>query len=193
MPTKESPTLQITMSDIKVSIVIACYNEDHYIAQCLDSMIAQTLQEIEIIVVDDGSTDNSLSVIKQYALKDQRIIVLQQQHKGVAQARNLGICYAHGKYISFFDADDFVAPDCYQIMYDNAERNGSDVSVVGSQSMDNETGDTQKLEYTLKKEYLPSVNPFSSEDIPAYIFLVFNGWAWDKLFLQPKSLILCTQ
>lgn len=171
------------MSDIKVSIVIACYNEDHYIAQCLDSMIAQTLQEIEIIVVDDGSTDNSLSVIKQYAVKDQRIIVLQQQHKGAAQARNLGICYAHGKYISFFDADDFVAPDCYQIMYDNAERNGSDVSVVGSQSMDNETGDTQKLEYTLKKEYLPSVNPFSSEDIPAYIFLVFNGWAWDKLFL----------
>ena len=68
-------------------------------------------------------------------------------------------------------------------MYDNAEKSGSDVCVVGSQSLDNETGDIQALTYTMKKGYLPSKNPFSSMDIPAYIFLAFNGWAWDKLFL----------
>lgn len=171
------------MSDVKVSIVIACYNEEHYIAQCLDSMISQTLKEIEIIVVDDGSTDASLQVIQQYALKDHRVIAVQGQHGGAAMARNLGMKYAHGKYITFFDADDFAAPDCYQIMYDNAERSGSEVCVVGSQSLDNETGETYKLTNTMKEAYLPSKNPFSSKDIPAYIFLAFNGWAWDKLFL----------
>ena len=171
------------MSDVKVSIVIACYNEEHYIAQCLDSMISQTLKDIEIIVVDDGSTDSSMHIIQQYALKDHRVIAVQGQHGGAAMARNLGMKYAHGKYITFFDADDFVAPDCYKIMYDNAERSGSELCVVGSQSLDNETGEIQKLTYTMKEAYLPSKNPFSSKDIPAYIFLAFNGWAWDKLFL----------
>ena len=171
------------MPDVKVSIVIACYNEEQYIAQCLDSMVSQTLKDIEIIVVDDGSTDASLSVIQQYALNDRRVLAINGQHGGAAKARNLGMKYAHGKYISFFDADDFAAPDCYQVMYDNAERSGSEVCVVGSQSLDNESGEIQRLAYTMKEEYLPPSNPFSSKDIPAHIFLAFNGWAWDKLFL----------
>lgn len=171
------------MTDVKVSIVIACYNEEHYIGQCLDSLTTQTLRDIEIIVVNDGSTDASMNVIQQCAIKDRRITAVQGQHHGAAQARNFGMRYAHGKYISFFDADDYAAPDCYQIMYDSAEKNESDICVVGSQSLDNETGEIQTLHYTMKKEYLPSSNPFSSKEIPASIFLAFNGWAWDKLFL----------
>ncbi len=174
---------QIIMTDVKVSIVIACYNEEHYIGQCLDSLTTQTLRDIEIIVVNDGSTDASMNVIQQCAIKDRRITAVQGQHHGAAQARNFGMRYAHGKYISFFDADDYAAPDCYQIMYDSAEKNESDICVVGSQSLDNETGEIQTLHYTMKKEYLPSSNPFSSKEIPASIFLAFNGWAWDKLFL----------
>ena len=96
------------MSDVKVSIVIACYNEEHYIAQCLDSMISQTLKDIEIIVVDDGSTDSSMHIIQQYALKDHRVIVVQGQHGGAAMGSEpwqAEICPS--KYISPLRCDGF--------------------------------------------------------------------------------------
>ena len=95
--------------DIKVSVITAVYNSEAYLPAMLDSVLAQSLKEIEIICVDDGSADRSLAILKEYAKKDQRIVVLQQKEKtdGAAAARNLGIGHANGQYLSILDSDDF--------------------------------------------------------------------------------------
>lgn len=93
---------------IKVSVIIPVYNVEKYLEECLDSIINQTLKEIEIICIDDGSTDSSLNVLENYKKKDKRIIVLQQQNLGAGAARNKGLDLARGKYLSFLDADDFL-------------------------------------------------------------------------------------
>ena len=95
------------MNEIKVSVVIPVYNAAPYIHQCLDSILNQTLREIEVICVNDGSKDNSLSILREYEAKDSRMRIISQQNAGVAHARNTGIYHAKGKYLSVLDADDF--------------------------------------------------------------------------------------
>lgn len=97
----------------KVSIIVPVYNVENYLRKCLDSLINQTLKNIEIICINDGSTDNSLSILEEYASKDERIIVINQENAGVSSARNRGLEIATGEYIAFVDADDSVTPDCF--------------------------------------------------------------------------------
>ncbi len=99
------------MEKIKVSIVIPIYNASKYLNKCLESVINQTYQNIEIILVDDGSKDNSGEICDVFAKKDNRIIVIHQKNCGVSTARNNGIKKASGKYVSFIDSDDMVHPD----------------------------------------------------------------------------------
>lgn len=106
---------------IKVSIIIPIYNTEKYLRRCLDSAINQTLKEIEIICINDGSTDNSLSILKEYANKDNRIVVLDIANGGVANARNLGIKKAHGRYIGFIDSDDWVDSGYFENLYSQSE------------------------------------------------------------------------
>ena len=82
------------MNQFKVSVIIAVYNVEKYLRQCMDSVVNQTLHDIEIICVDDGSTDNSLSILKDYQIKDARVKIYAQQNKGAGAARNLGLQYA---------------------------------------------------------------------------------------------------
>ena len=91
----------------KVSVIIPVYNVEEYLRECLDSVINQTLKEIEIICVDDGSTDNSLEILKEYAKKDNRITVISRKNKGVGYSRNEGINVSKGKFIAFMDPDDY--------------------------------------------------------------------------------------
>ena len=91
----------------KVSVVLPIYNAAPFLKECLDSVISQTLKEIEIICVNDGSTDNSLNVLKSYSQKDNRIIVINQPNKGVSYTRNKAIGVATGEFIAFMDADDY--------------------------------------------------------------------------------------
>ena len=95
-------------SNPKVSIIIPVYNVEQYLPKCLDSIINQTLKDIEIICINDGSIDNSLSILKEYASKDDRIIIIDKENEGQGIARNLGIKKAKGKYIGFVDPDDWV-------------------------------------------------------------------------------------
>ncbi len=90
-----------------ISVVIPVYNAAQYLPTCLDSILNQTLGELEIICVDDGSTDASLAIIKQYAQQDPRIRIISHAHAGVSAARNIGITTADGEYIAFMDADDY--------------------------------------------------------------------------------------
>lgn len=96
------------MCDYKISIIVPVYNNEEYISICLDSLVNQTYRNLEIICVNDGSKDNSLSYIEQYAKEDQRVILLNKENEGVSLARNAGLCRSTGEYIMFVDGDDWI-------------------------------------------------------------------------------------
>ena len=114
----------------KVSIIVPVYNVEKYLECCLESLINQTLKDIEIICVNDGSTDNSGKILENYAAKDNRIKVIHQVNGGQAAARNNGLNAVNGKYINFIDSDDWVDLDFIEKLYDAAERNSADIAVA---------------------------------------------------------------
>ena len=107
----------------KVSIVIPTYNVEQYLKECLDSVINQTLKDIEIICVDDGSTDNSGKILDEYAAKDSRIKVIHKENGGYGKAMNVGIDNATGEYIGIVEPDDYIEFDMYETLYINAKKN----------------------------------------------------------------------
>lgn len=110
----------------KVSVIVPVYNVQKYIAKCLDSLVSQTLEDIEIIVVNDGSTDRSEITIKKYAQKYSNIIYLKKENGGLSDARNYGMKHAKGDYIAFLDSDDFVDKTIYEKMYTKAKQENAD-------------------------------------------------------------------
>lgn len=112
----------------KVSIIVPTYNVEKYASFCFDSLIMQSLNEIEIILVDDGSTDNSGKICDEYAFKDPRIKVIHQNNKGLGLSRNSGLEKATGEYVGFVDSDDCVAFDMFEVLYKNAKKYEADVS-----------------------------------------------------------------
>ena len=111
----------------KVSVIIPVFNTEKYLRKCLDSVCNQTLSDIEIICIDDCSTDDSLNILKEYALKDNRIKLIEfKENKGVSVARNTGISEACGEYIGFVDSDDFIDLDFYEKLYSVATNNNAD-------------------------------------------------------------------
>ena len=105
---------------VKVSIVLPCYNVEKYLEVCIDSVLASTLQDIEVILVDDGSTDNCGKIIDEYAKKDSRIIPIHKKNGGYGSAVNLGISKASGEYIGIVETDDWISADMYEKLYDAA-------------------------------------------------------------------------
>ena len=100
----------------KVSVIVPIYNAENYLAKCIESLIHQNYRALQIILVDDGSTDNSLTIARQYAAQDTRIEVYTQTHQGQSVARNNGLQHAMGDYLSFVDADDYIDADFYQVL-----------------------------------------------------------------------------
>ena len=100
----------------KISVIVPVYNVEKYLKECLESIINQTFKDIEIICINDGSTDNSLDILNQYAEKDNRIKVITQSNQGLSAARNTGIKYANGEYISFIDSDDYIDTSLYETL-----------------------------------------------------------------------------
>lgn len=111
---------------IKVSVIVPIYNAEKYLRQCLDSIVNQTLKDIEIILIDDGSTDGSANICKEY-LSDSRVIYYYKENEGLAAARADGIERAQGEYIGFVDSDDWMELDAYEKMYVAAQENNSDI------------------------------------------------------------------
>lgn len=112
---------------IKVSVVVPVYNVEQYIRKCLETLANQTLDDIEIIVVDDGSTDLSKDIIKDYVEKYNNIKYYKKENGGLSDARNYGMKYATGEYITFLDADDYIDVKTYEKMYEKAKKEDSDV------------------------------------------------------------------
>ena len=130
------------MKNPKVSVIIPCHNAEKYLIQCLDSVTNQTLKDIEIICVDDGSSDSTPDILRQYAQKDSRVVVLNQENKNVGNARNNGLKIARGEFLSFLDADDFFEAEMLEKMTESADRYHADFVVCHS---DQYLMDRQKL------------------------------------------------
>ena len=118
-----------------ISVIIPVYNSAAYLKRCIDSVLSQTYSDFELILVNDGSTDDSCKICDEYALKDNRIIVLHQVNSGVSSARNKGLDYAHGEWISFVDSDDYVKPNYFQNMIDKTGEN-HDIIIGGFEKID---------------------------------------------------------
>lgn len=174
------------MSNPKVSVIVPVYNVESYLQESLDSIINQTLKEIEIICVDDASTDNSLAILKKYAKKDKRIIVLEQENQGAGVARNTGLDIARGKYLSFLDPDDFFELSLLEDCYNKAIETDVDIVVYGSNSYDDNTslfsdqiaGSQNGIRYV----NLPENHIFSHIDMQDKIFNTFLFVPWNKFF-----------
>ena len=112
----------------KVSIVVPIYNVERYLHECVDSILAQTLKDIEVILVDDGSPDNCGKIVDDYAKQDPRVVAIHQKNSGYSAAVNRGIEKASGEYIGIIESDDFIESDMYKSLYDDAKKNNTDIT-----------------------------------------------------------------
>lgn len=115
----------------EISIIVPVYNVEKYLNKCVDSILNQTFKEFELILVDDGSPDNSGAICDQYAKKDSRVKVIHKENGGLSSARNAGIEVAQGKYLGFIDSDDYIAEDMYELLYNNIIKEDADLSICG--------------------------------------------------------------
>lgn len=167
----------------KVSVIIPVYNSEKYLRECLDGVLGQSLRELQVICVDDGSTDSSPQILQEYARKDGRLTVVRQENAGAGAARNNGLRRAEGEYLSFLDADDFYEPDMLQKAYEAAQAAKAQITVFGCDLYEDKTGRYRPCIYSIRKNLLPAHQPFCAQDVRQDIFKLFVGWAWDKLFL----------
>lgn len=112
---------------IKVSVIVPVYNVERYLRKCLDSLLCQTLEEIEFIAVNDGSTDSSQEILNEYMQKTDKLRCFIKENGGLSDARNYGFPFAGGEYIGYVDSDDFVDADMFQVMYEKAKESDSDI------------------------------------------------------------------
>ncbi len=166
----------------KVSVIIPVYNLERYLHQCMDSIVSQSLKDIEIICVNDSSTDDSLKILEEYAQTDKRVQVITQENAGAGAARNNGMRRATGKYLSFLDGDDFFEKDLLEKAYEKAEQLGADFVVYKSDQYHTEKEEFVQASWVVREAELPPYEPFTFRQMTMNVFKVFVGWAWDKLY-----------
>lgn len=169
-------------TDIKVSVIMPIYNAYDYLRPAIDSVLDQTLKEIELICIDDGSTDSSFDLIKEYQKKDERIRIVTETNAGPALARNNGIKRARGEYLAFLDADDFFEPTLLEKLYAVATERDLDIAIA-EYDIYNSRKATFETAQPSEHEEVYTENEVTSKNIcPDRIFLSTNGAAWNKLF-----------
>ena len=164
---------------IKVSVIVPVYNTSKYLRRCLDSLVNQTLKDIEIIIINDRSTDNSKDIIEEYKNNYSNIKVIHNKtNKGIGYNRNLGIKEASGKYISFIDSDDWVSLDMYEKMYNKASKDKNDLVICNYYKMLEENDVVRKIECDY---FISERKDTNLEETPSLINEV-NLAPWNKLY-----------
>ena len=169
---------------VKISVIVPVYNVEEYLEECLDSIINQTLEDIEIICVNDGSTDNSLKILKKYAKKDNRIKIINQKNCGSGCARNSGLNQSQGDYIFFLDSDDFIPLNALELTYDNAISNNSDLIMFKIARFDDFKDDYSKPGFPLEDSFNKvdfNNFTFTYKNIKKYV-LNSSFSPWSKLY-----------
>ena len=169
---------------VKVSVIIPIYNVENYLEECLDSIVNQTLKDIEIICVNDGSTDNSLDIINKYAAKDDRITVIVHENGGHAVATNRGMDFAKGKYLYLMDSDDFVKTDALEKSYKQAEEKQVDFVLFQAINYDDDNDAYYKTEQYSMERVANKVQDkiFNHKDLDADLSFDITVTPWTKLY-----------
>lgn len=165
----------------KVSIIVPVYNGEKYLEKCLDSLINQTLDDIEIICVNDGSKDNSADILKKYFDKDKRIKIITKENEGLSAARNDGLKVASGEYIGYVDSDDWVDVDFYKKLYCAAIKYNSEIACANIMRTGKNI-EKPKLKYDKENFYTDNKSKLNAADVP------FQNYVWNKIYNR-KSLI----
>lgn len=178
--------------NIKVTVVMPIYNAADYLRPALDSVTAQTLAEMEIICVDDGSTDASLDIIREFQKMDPRIRIITENNAGPSIARNKGLSRARGEYVIFLDSDDFCEPSMIEKMYAAAVKDDLDMVIARYDIYNNRTASFEKAVNCDHAEVLDGGAVVSKNSYPDVIFQCTTGYVWNKLyrhsFLRDKCL-----
>lgn len=162
----------------KISVIVPIYNAIAYVRQCLDSLKRQTLHNLEIICVDDGSTDGSLNILKQYAAQDDRFIILSQKNSGSAAARNYGLQKATGDYIGFMDSDDYVSDNYFEKLLECALKNEAEIAATSSVKLFNAYGNKSSKDMGFQgKKIITSVEDKGN-------IIITTGVSWNKIYLK---------
>lgn len=156
---------------IKVSIVIPVYNTENYVVETVESILNQTLKEIEIIIINDGSTDNSFQLVRSLALRDQRIRFYTQQNKGLSETRNYGIELAKGEYIYFMDSDDILSPTALMECYQKSKSCNLDFLIFDAEVF----GAPNRLNLKYKRGHLIEDNVYNGRIL---LEIILNARAW---------------
>ncbi|AJC93642.1 glycosyltransferase family 2 protein [Campylobacter volucris] len=165
-----------------VSILVSVYNVEKYLEECLDSLIYQTYKNLEIILVNDGSTDNSLDIINMYIQKDPRIVLINQDNHGAGYSRNIGFDNATGEYVIFFDSDDYMRQDAIELLLNQALKTDADIVLAKSKSYCDKTKKIDKMDYAIRCDRINIDSVFNFKTNGKYVFNFCIGWAWDKLY-----------
>ena len=171
------------MNETKISVLIPVYNVENYLRKCLDSIIAQTFKEFEVICVDDGSDDKSFEILQEYKAQDERFNVVKQEHKGVGAARNLALSLAKSKYVQFLDSDDFFEQEMLEEMYNTAIKYDAGMIVCTASKRTPEGKFIEENELNPVNKPIAIFNkPFSWKDCPDTIFNMFAPQPWQVLY-----------
>jgi len=167
------------MKDL-ISVIIPVYNLEDYIGKCIESVLSQTYDKLEIIIVNDGSSDDSKKICESYLQKDKRIKLVNKENGGVSSARNTALSMATGTYIGFVDGDDYIEPDFFQTLYNIITQNGADISMVSFNRVKN---DTITPPFVQKKE-VNTLRIYDQFESLKFLFIdqEIQSHLWNKLF-----------
>lgn len=160
---------------VKLSIIIPVYNAEKFLDKCIKSVQTQTLQDFELILVNDGSKDNSLEICEKYSQEDERIIVFNQENSGQSKARNVGLENANGEYVAFLDSDDWVDSDYYEKLVRACEKNDADVS-CGSILRVRKHSKKYRIKYTKEEVYTKPQEKIDIAHVPDMCYV------WNKVY-----------
>lgn len=165
-----------------ISIVMPIYNAEKYLKQAIDSLINQDFHNFELICVNDGSKDSSLSILEDYAKQDNRITIINKANTGAGDSRNIGIKQAKGKYLLVLDADDFFEKNMLSLAYQKAEKTQADMVVYRYYFYDNQKNTAKAQKYSWPKISSIKSGVFSKQDFPKQIFNIFSNAPFFKLY-----------
>ena len=172
----------ISAENVKISVVMPIYNAFDYLRPAIDGVLGQTMSDIELICVDDGSTDNSLSILKEYQQADERVRIITENNAGPSIARNKGLARARGKYVIFLDADDFYDYTLLEKLYNLAEEQALDIAIC---KFDIYNSRKAKFEDNIRSDHgeiFDESSVVSKNDYPDVILSCTTGYVWNKLF-----------
>ena len=162
-----------------ISVVLPVYNSSQYLKKCVESILNQTHRNIEVIFVDDGSTDNSVEILERYQANDERIKIIKQKRQFAGVARNNGMKAATGKYLIFLDSDDFYKHNMLENLFRVAEKKQAEIVIFGNFYYDNQLSKINNI-------YIPNMpgKIYSAKSLCPDIFSLCKGWPWNKMFLR---------